>query len=145
MSLATIDEALKRIRRGEMVLVVDDEDRENEGDLTMGACWVTPEAVNFMLTHARGVICVVLPGEVCDRLHLHNQTQTNTAQLGTAFTVTVDAHPKFGVTTGVSASDRAKTIAVAIADSPAGSGDPSDIFRPIKRIGCDERFNFPDA
>jgi len=126
MPLSSIPEVLEEIKAGKPIVLVDDEDRENEGDIVYAAQHVTPEAVNFMLTHARGVICVVLPGEVCDRLHLHNQTQTNTAQLGTAFTVTVDAHPKFGVTTGVSASDRAKTIAVAIADD----AQPQDLLRP---------------
>src|SRR5438045_4902678 len=114
MAFAPIPDVLEDLKAGKPIVLVDDEDRENEGDVVYAAQTVTPEAVNFMLTHARGVICVSLTGEVCDRLHLHSQTQYNTAQLGTAFTVSVDAHPKFGVTTGVSASDRSKTIAVAI-------------------------------
>ncbi|HEX4795605.1 MAG TPA: bifunctional 3,4-dihydroxy-2-butanone-4-phosphate synthase/GTP cyclohydrolase II [Humisphaera sp.] len=126
MPLSPIPEVLEEIKAGKPIVLVDDEDRENEGDIVYAAQHVTPEAVNFMVTHARGLICLALTGEVCDRLHLHSQTQHNTAQLGTAFTVSIDAHPKFGVTTGVSASDRAKTIAVAIADD----AQPQDLLRP---------------
>ena len=85
-------------------MLVDDEDRENEGDLVYAAEKITPEAINFMVTHGRGVVCLALTAERCDKLHLHPQAEHNTAQLGTAFTVTVDAHPRFGVTTGVSAT-----------------------------------------
>jgi len=126
MPFSPIPEILEELKAGKPIVLVDDEDRENEGDVVYAAQTVTPEAVNFMLTHARGVICLALTGEVCDRLHLHSQTQYNTAQMGTAFTVSVDAHPKFGVTTGVSASDRSKTIAVAIADD----AQPQDLLRP---------------
>jgi 3,4-dihydroxy 2-butanone 4-phosphate synthase/GTP cyclohydrolase II len=87
---------------------------------------INTAAINFMLKHARGLICLALPGDVCDRLRLHPQTHINTAQLGTAFTVTVDAHPKFGVSTGVSAKDRATTIQVAIAED----AQPQDLLRP---------------
>src|SRR5690606_16649188 len=87
---------------------------------------VTPAAINFMVRYARGVVCLALTGEQCDKLHLHPQTDLNTAQMGTAFTVTVDAHPRFGVTTGVSARDRATTIQVAIADD----AKPDDLLRP---------------
>ena len=97
-----------------MIVLVDDEDRENEGDIVVAADKATPAIINFMATHARGQICLALTTEVCDRLHLHPQADVNTAQLGTAFMVSVDAHKKFGVTTGVSVSDRAKTIEVAI-------------------------------
>src|SRR5947199_787137 len=126
MSLSPIPEILDELRAGKPIVLVDDEDRENEGDLVYAAEKVTPEAVNFILKEARGVLCLALPGEVCDRLRLHSQTEVNTASLGTAFTVSVDAHKKFGVTTGVSARDRAKTIEVAIADD----AQPQDLLRP---------------
>ncbi len=126
MAFASIPEVLEDIAAGKMVVLVDDEDRENEGDLVIAAEKITPEAINFMVTHARGVVCLALTAEQCDRLQLHMQTEQITAQLGTAFTVTVDAHPKFGVSTGVSAKDRAKTIQVAIADDAA----PADLLRP---------------
>src|SRR5437763_5582145 len=110
MSFAPIAECVEELRAGRMVVLVDDEDRENEGDLVVAAEHCTPEVVNFMVTHARGVVCLALTSEQCDKLHLHPQVDVNTAQMGTAFTVTVDANAKFGVTTGVSAKDRAKTI-----------------------------------
>src|SRR3954447_3174014 len=126
MSLSPIPEILDELKAGKPIVLVDDEDRENEGDLVYAAEKVTPEAVNFILREARGVLCLALPGEVCDRLRLHSQTEFNTASLGTAFTVSVDAHKRFGVTTGVSARDRAKTIEVAIADD----AQPQDLLRP---------------
>src|SRR5437763_16581666 len=126
MSLSPIPEILDELKAGKPIVLVDDEDRENEGDLVYAAEKVTPEAVNFMLKEARGILCVALTGEVCDRLRLHSQTEINTASLGTAFTVSVDAHKRFGVTTGVSARDRAKTIEVAIADD----AQPQDLLRP---------------
>ena len=126
MPLSPIPEILEELRLGKPIVLVDDEDRENEGDLVYAAEKVTPEAVNFILKEARGVLCLALPGEVCDRLRLHSQTEVNTASLGTAFTVSVDAHKRFGVTTGVSARDRAKTIEVAIADD----AQPQDLLRP---------------
>jgi 3,4-dihydroxy 2-butanone 4-phosphate synthase/GTP cyclohydrolase II len=104
----TIEEAIEEIRQGRLLLVVDDEDRENEGDLVMAADRVTPEAVNFMATHGRGLICVPMTGERLDELKLGMMVTENTAPLGTAFTVTVDA--RRGVTTGTSAYDRAVTI-----------------------------------
>src|SRR4028118_2066828 len=116
MTFSPIPEILKDLREGKPIVLVDDEDRENEGDIVYAAEKVTPEAVNFMLREARGLICVSLESEKCEKLRLHPQTHINTAQLGTAFTVTVDAHPRFGVTTGVSAKDRAKTIQVCVAD-----------------------------
>jgi 3,4-dihydroxy 2-butanone 4-phosphate synthase/GTP cyclohydrolase II len=126
MPLSSIPEVLEELRAGKPIVLVDDEDRENEGDLVYAAEKVTPEAVNFTLKEARGVLCLALPGEVCDRLRLHSQTEVNTASLGTAFTVSIDAHKRFGVTTGVSARDRAKTIEVAIADD----AQPQDLLRP---------------
>src|ERR671937_2178444 len=105
---ATIDEAIEEIRQGRMIIVVDDEDRENEGDFVMAADKATPEAVNFMATHGRGLICVPMTGERLDELKLGMMVAENTAPMGTAFTVTVDA--RRGVTTGTSAYDRAVTI-----------------------------------
>ena len=116
MPFCSIPEALDELKAGRMIVLVDDEDRENEGDLVIAAEQVTPESINFMVKHARGVVCLALTNEKCDRLQLHPQTDVNTAQLGTAFTVTVDAHKRFGVTTGVSARDRATTVQVAIAE-----------------------------
>ena len=107
MSLAPIEEALKRIRRGEMVLVVDDEDRENEGDLTMAACWVTPEAVNFMLRWARGLVCMPCDGRRLDELDLRPMVPSDCADNDTAFTVSID-HVTAG--SGIGAGDRATTI-----------------------------------
>ncbi len=126
MAFSSIPDILEDLKLGKPIVLVDDEDRENEGDIVYAAEKCTPDAVNFMVTHARGVVCLALTNERCDRLLLHPQTDLNTAQLGTAFTVTVDAHPKFGVTTGVSARDRAATIQVAIAED----AQPQDLLRP---------------
>jgi 3,4-dihydroxy 2-butanone 4-phosphate synthase / GTP cyclohydrolase II len=115
---ATIEEAIDDIREGRMVVVVDDPDRENEGDLTIAAQFATPEAINFMATHARGLICLCLTEERADHLGLRPMTDHNEAPLGTAFTVSVEARK--GVTTGISAADRSRTIQVAIhSDSTA--------------------------
>jgi 3,4-dihydroxy 2-butanone 4-phosphate synthase / GTP cyclohydrolase II len=121
---ATIEEAVEDIRNGKMVVVVDDPERENEGDLVVAAQFATPEAVNFMATHARGLICLCLTGERCEQLGLPPMTQRNEAPLGTAFTVSVEA--RNGVTTGISAADRAHTIQVAI--DPAST--PHDLVQP---------------
>ena len=121
-----IPEILEELKAGRMIVLVDDEDRENEGDLVIPAQTCTPAIVNFMLTHARGLICVALSAGRCRELQLHPQVDLNTAQLGTAFTVTVDAHPKFGVTTGVSAKDRAMTIELLHKDDTT----PGDLLRP---------------
>jgi 3,4-dihydroxy 2-butanone 4-phosphate synthase/GTP cyclohydrolase II len=116
--------AIADIRTGRMVVVVDDEDRENEGDLTLAAEKVTPEAINFMATHGRGLICLALTEERLDHLRIANMSAQNTSQYGTAFCEAVDARE--GVTTGISAYDRARTIRVAI--DPASR--PSDLVRP---------------
>lgn len=108
MSFDTIEDAIKEIRDGKMVIVIDDEDRENEGDLTMAADRVTPEAINFMARHGRGLICVSLPGQRLDELHIPLMVSENTSSYETAFCVSVEA--RRGVTTGVSAQDRATTI-----------------------------------
>src|SRR6188472_3434747 len=121
---APIDDAIKAIRNGEMIIVVDDEDRENEGDLTIAAQRITPEAINFMATHGRGLICVPLTEERLMELDLPQMVAKNTAQFETAFTVTIEAK---GVTsTGISAADRAATILAAIDPRTR----PSDLARP---------------
>ncbi len=122
----TIDEALDDLRAGRLIVLADDEDRENEGDLVVAAEKVTPEIVNFMLKHGRGVLCLPLTRKRCELLNLPLQTGENTTQFGTAFTVTIDAHPRFGVTTGVSVSDRCTTLLRSIADDAT----PSDFTRP---------------
>jgi 3,4-dihydroxy 2-butanone 4-phosphate synthase / GTP cyclohydrolase II len=126
MAFATIPEALDDLRSGKMIVLVDDEDRENEGDLVIAAERVTPEAMNFILRFGRGTDCLAMTSDMCDRLRLHPQTQTNTATMGTAFTVSFDAHPKFGVSTGVSARDKATTVNVAV--SP--DAHAHDLLRP---------------
>src|SRR5665213_853235 len=126
MPFSPIPEILEELKLGKPIVLVDDEDRENEGDIVDAAEKITPQAVNFMLVHGRGLICLAMTSEWCDRMQLHAQTSTNTAQLGTAFTVTVDAHPKFGVTTGVSAKDQSATIRAAVADN----AQPADLLRP---------------
>jgi 3,4-dihydroxy 2-butanone 4-phosphate synthase / GTP cyclohydrolase II len=109
---ATIEQAIEDIREGRMVVVVDDENRENEGDLTIAAQFATPDAINFMATHARGLVCLCLTEERADELGLRPMTEHNEAPLGTAFTVSIEARE--GVTTGISAADRSRTIQVAI-------------------------------
>jgi 3,4-dihydroxy 2-butanone 4-phosphate synthase/GTP cyclohydrolase II len=124
MSFASIPEAVEELRAGRMLVVVDDEDRENEGDLTMAAECVTPEAINFMATYGRGLICLALTPERCDALHLPLVSPKNTSRFGTAFCESIDA--SHGVTTGISAADRAHTILVAM----QADARPSDLARP---------------
>jgi 3,4-dihydroxy 2-butanone 4-phosphate synthase / GTP cyclohydrolase II len=126
---AEIPRAIEDIRAGRMVVVVDDEDRENEGDLTIAAERITSEAINFMATHGRGLICLAVTPERIDELNLHPMTAHNTARFGTAFTESIDALGR-GVTTGISASDRAETIRCAIdpATRPSDLGRPGHIF-----------------
>nr|MBX2859825.1 3,4-dihydroxy-2-butanone-4-phosphate synthase [Vampirovibrio sp.] len=104
----SIEDALAALARGEIIIVADDEDRENEGDFICAADKVTPDAINFMAQHGRGLICLALPPAACDRLDLVKMVSNNTDPLKTDFTVSIDAHPKYGVTTGISAQDRAK-------------------------------------
>ena len=120
----TIEQAIEDIKAGRMVILVDDEDRENEGDLTMAAEAVTPEAINFMAKYGRGLICLSLSGEIADRLGLPMMVEDNTSPYETGFTVSIEA--KKGVTTGISAADRATTIQVAVADGATGD----DLVRP---------------
>src|SRR5438045_6268761 len=112
MSFATIPEAVEELRAGRILVVVDDEDRENEGDLTMAAECITPEAINFMATHGRGLICLALTPERVDELGLGLMTEDNRTPFGTAFTVSIEARE--GVSTGISAADRSHTIQLAI-------------------------------
>jgi 3,4-dihydroxy 2-butanone 4-phosphate synthase/GTP cyclohydrolase II len=121
---ATIEEALEDVRQGKFVVVVDAADRENEGDLTIAAQFATPEAVNFMATHGRGLICLCLTEERCDELALRQMTDRNETPFGTAFTVSIEARE--GVSTGISAHDRARTIQVAIDPSKS----PEDLVQP---------------
>jgi len=124
MPFASIEDAAADIRDGRMIIIVDDEDRENEGDLVCAAEKVTPDIINFMATHARGLICMPLTEERCDELHLTMQVADNTSFLGTAFTVSIEARK--GVTTGISASDRATTILTAVDPQTR----PRDLARP---------------
>ncbi|MFN2510394.1 MAG: 3,4-dihydroxy-2-butanone-4-phosphate synthase [Pyrinomonadaceae bacterium] len=124
MPFASIQDAAADIRDGRMIIIVDDEDRENEGDLVCAAEKVTPEVINFMARYARGLICLPLTEERCDELHLTTQVADNTSFLGTAFTVSIDGRK--GVSTGISASDRATTILIAVDPQTR----PSDLARP---------------
>lgn len=126
MAFGTIEQAIEDLRNGKIIIVADDEDRENEGDLVCAAELVTPETINFMATHGRGLICLALTGERCDQLGLAQMSERNTEALATAFTVSIDAERRFGVSTGISAADRAATIHVAI--NPATV--PTDLRRP---------------
>lgn len=124
MSLATIEAAVEDIRDGKMIIIVDDEDRENEGDLVCAAEKVTPEIISFMAIHGRGLICLPLTEERCDELQLQPQTTNNTSSMGTAFTISIEARE--GVTTGISAADRAHTILTAVDPNSKAS----DLARP---------------
>ena len=133
---ASIEVALRELRAGRMIVVVDDEDRENEGDLTMAAEMVTPEAINFMATHGRGLICLAMPGDRLDELELAPMSTENTSLGGTAFTVSIDVKGP-DITTGISAHDRAETIKAAIdpTSSPEDFGRPGHIFPLRARDG----------
>lgn len=124
MPFATIDEAAADIRDGKMIIIVDDEDRENEGDLVCAAEKVTPEIINFMAVHGRGLICMPITEDRADELQLFPQTTENTSSMGTAFTTSIEARE--GVTTGISAADRAKTILTAVDPN----SKPTDLARP---------------
>ncbi|MHC4122358.1 MAG: bifunctional 3,4-dihydroxy-2-butanone-4-phosphate synthase/GTP cyclohydrolase II [Planctomycetota bacterium] len=124
VKFSEIREVLEDLKAGKVIVLVDDEDRENEGDLVCAAERVTPEIINFMAKHGRGLICQPLIAERCDELGLYPQTVDNTARFGTAFTVSIDAAK--GITTGISAADRARTIQIAIADD----SKKSDLVKP---------------
>src|SRR5256885_3355833 len=121
---ATVEEAIEDIREGKFVVVVDAADRENEGDLTIAAQFATPEAINFMATHGRGLICLCLTEERCDELALRPMAERNETPFGTAFTVSIEARE--GISTGISAQDRSRTIQVAI----GASRGPGDLVQP---------------
>jgi 3,4-dihydroxy 2-butanone 4-phosphate synthase / GTP cyclohydrolase II len=131
MAISTIKEAIDDMKRGRMIILVDDEDRENEGDLCMAAEHVTPEAINFMAKHGRGLICLSLSSDLADRLDLPLMVRDNRSRFGTAFTVSIEA--RRGVTTGISAADRATTIRTAVADDTTAEDlvSPGHIF-PIR-------------
>ena len=124
MGRISVEEAIEQIRIGNMVILVDDEDRENEGDLTMAAEKITPQSINFMAKYGRGLICLSLTSELCDRLELPSMVRNNTSPFQTGFTISIEA--KHGVTTGISAADRATTIQTAVADNAKAS----DLVRP---------------
>ena len=124
MPFSPIEEIIEEIKSGKMVIVCDDEDRENEGDLTMAAELVTPDDINFMATYGRGLICLPMAGEIIDRLEIPEMTRHNTSRMGTAFTASIEA--KSGITTGISAADRAHTCRVAVDDATG----PEDLEMP---------------
>ena len=126
MPFGTVEQAIADIKAGKLIIVADDEDRENEGDLICAAQLVTPELINFMIRKAGGWICLALTGDRADELDLPQQSEINTEEYRTAFTISIDADERFGVTTGVSAQDRARTIQVAVDPKTI----PSDLRRP---------------
>ncbi len=135
MSLATTEELIEELRAGRMVILADDEDRENEGDLIMAAEWVTPEAINFMATHGRGLICLAMTQEQTDKLQLPLMVSNTNAKFKTNFTISIEAAE--GVTTGISAYDRAHTVRTAIHDDagPADIHAPGHVFPLVGRDG----------
>ncbi|NCC24903.1 MAG: bifunctional 3,4-dihydroxy-2-butanone-4-phosphate synthase/GTP cyclohydrolase II [Deltaproteobacteria bacterium] len=135
MPKCTVEEALEELRQGRMIILVDDEERENEGDLTVAAEKVTPEIINFMATHGRGLICLAMAPEMVDELQLPLMTRSNTSRFGTNFTVSIEAVQ--GVTTGISAYDRATTILTAVQDGakPEDLATPGHIFPLRARKG----------
>src|SRR5450759_181410 len=126
MKFGTVEQAIADIKAGKLIVVADDEDRENEGDLICAAELVAPEMINFMIRKAGGWICLALTGERADQLKLAQQSEANTDEYRTAFTISIDADERFGITTGVSAQDRAKTIRVAVDPKTV----PADLRRP---------------
>lgn len=128
----TIEEAIKDFKEGKPIIVADDEDRENEGDLIVSAEFVTPEIINFMASECRGLICLAISSQIAEKLELPQMVDRNSEEMKTAFTVSIDAAEKYGVTTGISAFDRAKTIEVAISDNVT----PYDLRRPGHLFPC---------
>ena len=133
----TIEEALNDYRQGKPIIVADDENRENEGDLIVSAQFATPEIIKFMATECKGLICLAISQEIAKKLDLPQMVESNNEKMKTAFTVSIDAHEKYGVTTGISAFDRAKTIEVAIAHDalPADLRRPGHLFPCVAREG----------
>ena len=130
-----IELALGSLSRGELIIVVDDEDRENEGDLIVAAEHATPEVINFMITHARGLVCVAITPDRAHELHLPSMVTHNEDHHGTAFTVSVDGSPQHGVTTGISAHDRARTIELLLHGTATDLRRPGHIFPLVARPG----------
>ena len=135
MPFDRVEDAIADIRQGKLVIVADDEDRENEGDLVGAAAQVSAEMINFMAVHGRGLICVPLTPERADALELNHMTERNEDYMRTAFTVSVDGHPRFGVTTGISAGDRARTVQLLVdaATRPADLRRPGHVF-PLRAV-----------
>ena len=132
---SSIEDALIDYAKGKIIIVVDDEDRENEGDMICNAKFATPDAINYMAQNARGLICVAIDKNIADKMELNQMVAQNTESMKTAFTVSIDADEKFGVTTGISAYDRAKTIEVLIDEKSI----PSDLRRPGHLFPCVSR------
>lgn len=132
VQFSTIEEALEDFRIGKPLIVADDEDRENEGDLICSAQFVTPDLINFITKECRGLVCLAISQEIADKLELPQMVEKNSESMKTAFSLSIDAHPKYGVTTGISAFDRAKTIEVATAPDAV----PSDLVRPGHMFPC---------
>lgn len=128
----SIEDAINDFKAGKPIIVADDEDRENEGDVIVSAQMVTPEIVNFLASEVRGLICLAISSDIAEKLDLPQMVEQNTEGMKTAFTVSIDAEEKFGVTTGISAYDRAKTVEVAIAHDAL----PSDLRRPGHLFPC---------
>lgn len=133
--LAPAQDAVAAVARGEMVIVVDGEDRENEGDLVMAADLVTPEDVNFMITHGKGLVCVSLTEDRARELDLPPMVQQNEDHMGTAFTVSVDGSEQNGISTGISASERARTIALLTSGTAGDLQRPGHVFPLVARNG----------
>ena len=131
----TIEEALIDYKLGKIIIVVDDEDRENEGDMICNAKYATPENINYMAQNARGLICVAIDKTIADKMELNQMVEQNTDSMKTAFTISIDADEKFGVSTGISAYDRAKTIEVLV--NP--NSKPQDLRRPGHMFPCTAR------
>lgn len=131
----TIEEALEDFKNGKMIIVADDEDRENEGDLICSGQMVTPEIIKFMAEYAKGLICLAISPEIAEKMELPQMVEQNTESMKTAFTISIDAAEKYGVTTGISAYDRAKTIEVCLAPDAV----PSDLRRPGHLFPCMSR------
>ena len=127
-----IKDAIEDFKNGKPIIVADDEDRENEGDLICSGQMVTPDIINFMAQEARGLICLAISHEIAEKLDLPQMVEQNTERMKTAFTLSIDASEKYGVTTGISAYDRAKTIEVALAPD----AQPSDLRRPGHLFPC---------
>lgn len=127
--------AIEAVARGELVVVVDDEDRENEGDLIMAADLVTPQSINFMITHGRGLVCLSLTPERAHALNLPPMVEANEDHMGTAFTISIDGTRSRGVTTGISASERATTIGLAVSGSATDLQRPGHVFPLIAKDG----------